>query len=112
MNMAAVDWAILLGVLFCLMSGVLITRKYMQSVADFLAAGRTAGRYILSLSQGIAGLGAISIVGMLEMCVQKNETWNESTTKTFRLWPSPSTLRTCDAPSPSLIPPEPNNTLN
>ncbi|UCH83322.1 MAG: sodium:solute symporter [Candidatus Latescibacterota bacterium] len=67
MNMAPVDWGILFGVLLCLMAGVFVTRRYMQSVADFLAAGRTAGRYILSLSQGIAGLGAISIVGLLEM---------------------------------------------
>jgi SSS family solute:Na+ symporter len=67
MNLAAIDWVILLGVLLCLISSVFITRKYMQSVADFLVAGRTAGRYILSLSQGIAGLGAISIVGLLEM---------------------------------------------
>ncbi|UCG51780.1 MAG: sodium:solute symporter family protein [Candidatus Latescibacterota bacterium] len=67
MNMAVVDWLILVGALTFLVSGVFITRKYMQSVADFLVAGRTAGRYILSLSQGIAGLGAISIVGLLEM---------------------------------------------
>ncbi|MEJ2720867.1 MAG: sodium:solute symporter, partial [bacterium] len=67
MNMTAIDWTILIGVLLCLAAGVFVTRRYMQGVADFLAAGRTAGRYILSLSQGIAGLGAITIVGMLEM---------------------------------------------
>ena len=39
----------------------------MRSVSDFLAAGRTGGRYLISLSQGTASLGAITIVGMLEM---------------------------------------------
>jgi len=67
MNMAVVDWVIFFGVLAFLVGSVFVTRKYMQSVADFLAAGRTAGRYILSLSQGVAELGAISIVGLLEM---------------------------------------------
>tara|TARA_Y100001968_G_scaffold312725_1_gene336202 strand:- start:535 stop:2517 length:1983 start_codon:yes stop_codon:yes gene_type:complete len=39
----------------------------MKSVSDFLSAGRTAGRYLISVSSGIAGLGAISIVMYLEM---------------------------------------------
>jgi len=67
MNMAPVDWGILLVVLGALVGGVLLSRGYMRSVADFLAAGRTAGRYLISMAAGIAGLGAISIVGLLEM---------------------------------------------
>ncbi len=67
MNMAPVDWAILVGVLAVMVFGVLLSRNYMRSVADFLAAGRTAGRYAVSIASGIAGLGAITIVGLLEM---------------------------------------------
>lgn len=67
MNLTALDWTIVLAVLGVMVAGVLISRGYMKSVADFLAAGRTAGRYLISMAQGIAGLGAITIVGLLEM---------------------------------------------
>jgi len=43
------------------------SKGLMKSVTDFLAAGRTAGRYVVSISSGIAGLGAITIVNHLEM---------------------------------------------
>ncbi len=66
MNLALLDWAILAGVVGTMVAGVLVSRKYMRSVADFLVAGRTAGRYLISVSQGMAALGAISIVGFLE----------------------------------------------
>lgn len=67
MNMALLDWAIVAAILCLMVSGVVISKKHMRSVADFLVAGRTAGRYVLSLSQGMAALGAITIVGLLEM---------------------------------------------
>ncbi|HEX9728874.1 MAG TPA: hypothetical protein VGA37_10250 [Gemmatimonadales bacterium] len=66
MNLAPVDWAIILVVMGVLVAGALISRIHMRSVADFLAAGRSAGRYLLAVSQGIAMLGAISIIAYLE----------------------------------------------
>jgi len=66
-NMALADWTILAVVLAVMVTGVVASRRYMRSVSDFLAAGRTAGRYVISLSQGMAALGAITIVGTLEM---------------------------------------------
>ena len=65
--MSYIDWGILLLVLSFLVGGVVVSKKYMRSVADFLAAGRSAGRYLVSMSQGMAMLGAISIVGLLEL---------------------------------------------
>ena len=65
--MTLVDWLIVFGVLLALIASVRIARSYSRSVADFLAAGRSAGRYVLTLSQGVSEVGAISIVGWLEM---------------------------------------------
>jgi SSS family solute:Na+ symporter len=67
MNMAPVDWAIVIAMLGIMVTGVFLSKRYMRSVADFLAAGRTAGRYVVSVALGIAGLGAITVVGLLEM---------------------------------------------
>lgn len=65
-NFTALDWAIVIGVVLLMALGVMSSRRYMHSVVDFLAAGRTAGRYLLAVSQGVAALGAISVVGFLE----------------------------------------------
>ncbi|MEW6753089.1 MAG: sodium:solute symporter [Candidatus Latescibacterota bacterium] len=67
MTFHGIDWAILAAVTALLYFAGLRTRRYMQSVADFLAANRCAGKYILGISDGIAGLGAISIVAIFEM---------------------------------------------
>ncbi len=66
MNFAVVDWVILGSVSGIMVLGAVASRSYMRSVADFLAAGRTAGRYLLTVSQGVAMVGAISIVGFFE----------------------------------------------
>ena len=67
MNLTPGDWLIVLVMLGVMLYGVRLGGRHMKSVADFLAAGRTAGRYLLSVAGGIAGLGAITIVGLLEM---------------------------------------------
>ena len=66
MHFSPLDWTILVAVYAAMIGGVLLLKPFMRSVADFLAAGRTAGRYLLSVSQGIAALGAITVVGYLE----------------------------------------------
>ena len=54
MHFSLLDWAILIAVYAAMVGGVLLLRPFMRRVADFLAAGRTAGRYLLSVSQGFA----------------------------------------------------------
>jgi len=67
MNMQPVDWAIVFGLLTFLIIMVQRTRKYSGSVANFLAAGRCAGRYLIAVAEGVAGWGAISAVAAFEM---------------------------------------------
>ena len=67
MNLGPIDW-LLIAAFFAFVAGTaIVSRPLVRSVADFLAAGRTAGRYVLSVSQGAAAVGAITIVGTLEM---------------------------------------------
>jgi len=66
-NLAFIDWLVIIIVLGGMIYSVSFTKGLMRSVTDFLSAGRTAGRYVISVSSGVAGLGAISIVMFLEM---------------------------------------------
>ncbi len=67
MNMSILDWGIVFGFLgFVIIMGYR-TRKYSGSVANFLAAGRCAGRYLIAVAGGVAGWGAISAVAGFEL---------------------------------------------
>ncbi len=66
-GMAFVDWFII-GVLIVFLTIMLMyCRKFMRSSADFLAANRCAGRYVLCISQGIAGFAVVNSVATFEM---------------------------------------------
>jgi SSS family solute:Na+ symporter len=67
MNLTFFDWLIVIICLAVLFLGVWLSKKFVQSVADFLSAGRTAGRYMITVSQGMAAIGAITIVGQWEV---------------------------------------------
>ena len=67
MGLTILDWTIVVVSMVFLVAVVSVSRRYMRSVADFLSAGRTAGRYMISVSQGMSALGSITIVGMWEM---------------------------------------------
>lgn len=66
MNLHWIDWLIVAAMLVLTFGTALSTRRLMRSVADFLAANRCAGRYLLCISEGMAGLGAISVVAFFE----------------------------------------------
>ena len=67
MTMHWIDWAILGGLVSFVCIIAFITQKYTQSVADYLAGNRCAGKYLLGVADGIAGLGAVSIVARFEL---------------------------------------------
>ena len=65
--MTIIDYAIIAGFFAVLTAAALRSRRYNKSVSDFLAANRCAGRYLITVAQGISGLGAISIIAGFEM---------------------------------------------
>ncbi|MBQ7257858.1 MAG: hypothetical protein IJS60_09235 [Abditibacteriota bacterium] len=65
-NVTVLDWIILLGCIIALRLFSYSTKKYMRSVADFLSANRLAGRYLLTISSAMGGIGVVSIVGGFE----------------------------------------------
>lgn len=67
MNLGLLDWTIVIVSLGLMVYSVELGRRGMRSVVDFLAAGRSAGRYVLCVASGAAGIGAITVVGNLEM---------------------------------------------
>lgn len=66
MSMHWIDWGIV-GVVTIFVTVLAYgTKKYTRSVADFLAANRCAGKYLLGIADGIAGLGAIGIIAYFQ----------------------------------------------
>lgn len=64
------DWSILLLPLLAVAYIAWRTNRYVRSVADFLAAGRCAGRYLVCNAVGEASAGAISVIAIFEMTYQ------------------------------------------
>ena len=62
-----VDWIFVAIPILLVVWAALKSQKYVKGVADFLSAGRVAGRYVVSVASGEAGLGLISVVAILEM---------------------------------------------
>ena len=67
MNMHWIDWTILSVFAVFILTIAYSTQKYMRSIADFLVANRCAGKYLLGVADGMASLGAISIIAWFEM---------------------------------------------
>lgn len=61
-----IDWTIIGVLIAALTVTLIICQRYVKSTADFLAANRCAGRYLLAITSGIAGIGAISIIANFE----------------------------------------------
>jgi len=64
--LSTIDWIILGSVMSVVMALALFSGRLTKSVADFLAANRCAGRYLLTVADGAAGLGAITIMANFE----------------------------------------------
>ena len=64
--MSVIDWLItIVPMIFVIWLGF-YSRRYIKGVSDYLAAGRVAGRYVLSVSGVAEGLAVITLIGYTE----------------------------------------------
>lgn len=66
MNMHWIDWVIVFGFISFLSIVAVYVKRFNRGVADFLAANRCAGRYLLGVSNSMASVGAISFAAMFQ----------------------------------------------
>ena len=64
--MGMFDWLIVGGLLLVLVGVAVFSQRYVRSVADFLAANRCAGRYLITVCSGMAALCATTIIASFE----------------------------------------------
>jgi len=64
--MQPLDWILVVASVLLVLGIGAYTQRYMKSVADFVAAGRCARRYLLAVGRGEMQAGAVVIVGAFE----------------------------------------------
>lgn len=67
MYMHWVDWIILIGFIVLISGAAWYTKRFTNSVVDFLSANRVAGKYLLGIGDDMASFGAITMVAMFEV---------------------------------------------
>jgi SSS family solute:Na+ symporter len=65
--MQPIDWLLMVLPLVVALGAGFYARRYVRSVADFMAGGRAAGRYLLCTAKGEMGAGAVMFVGLFEV---------------------------------------------
>ncbi|XHR29807.1 MAG: sodium:solute symporter [Chthoniobacteraceae bacterium] len=76
LTMHWLDWLLVSLLMFAVIWIAIYTRRYMNSVADFLSGGRVAGRYLLAVAKGEMGAGAVSFVATFEVLKNSGFTLN------------------------------------
>ena len=61
-----IDWLITIVPVTVVIFLAVYSRKYVRGVVDYLAAGRVAGRYVMSAGDLTSGLSVISLVALVE----------------------------------------------
>src|SRR5215207_210843 len=65
--MQPIDWILVAATLALVLFVALYTRRFVKSVADFLAGGRCAGRYLLGNARGESDSGLANTMSKFEM---------------------------------------------
>ncbi len=77
LGMQTLDWSIIIGMIILLIGILIYCQRYVRNAADFLAANRCAGRYVLCISQGVASFAVVSSVATWEAFLKSGfaSTW-------------------------------------
>jgi len=67
MHLSWLDWSFIAGVPIVFIIVAFRTNKYAKSTADFLAANRLAGRYLLTMAEGMMVLAAGGLVATWQL---------------------------------------------
>jgi len=68
--MTLLSWAIVIIPLCFVMFVAFYSRRYVRDIADYLACGRVAGRYVICVGDLTAGLSVITLVALCEQNYQ------------------------------------------
>lgn len=75
-----IDWVIVIVPVVFVLGMAIYAKKYVRGVADFLAAGRVAGRYVICVGDLQAGLSVITLIALCEseyQCGMAMGLWNK-----------------------------------
>lgn len=61
-----IDWIIMIVPVLFVLGMAVYAKKFVRGVADFLAAGRVAGRYVISVGDLQTGLAILTLIAMCE----------------------------------------------
>ena len=64
--MSWIDWLIVILPIVFVVWIAFFSKRYVKGVVDYLAAGRVAGRYVISVGDLMAGLSVITLVANAE----------------------------------------------
>ncbi|MBP3395027.1 MAG: hypothetical protein J6M38_10950 [Lentisphaeria bacterium] len=64
--MSWIDWAIVIVPMMCVLFLGYYSSRYIRGVADFLAAGRVCGRYVICVADVANALAVVTLVAQVE----------------------------------------------
>ena len=67
MILTTVDILVVVVMLLGLIGMAIYSNRFTKNVSDFLAAGRSGGRYMMTMASGMVWIGAINVVAMFEL---------------------------------------------
>lgn len=75
MVLSWIDWSIVISVVVLMVGSAWYAKRYVRGTADFLAANRMAGKYLLTVSEG--GTGAVGTIATWQMifCAGLSTQW-------------------------------------